>query len=165
MAALILGVGNPLRRDDGAGAAVAGRLAGRLPGHVTVAAVPGGAAEILAALQGAAQAILVDATSSGAPPGTVRRFDAAAGPLPASFARASSHGLGVAEAVELARALGQLPPHLVVYGIEGEDFGMGEGLTPAVVAAMERVAEAVARDIDAANPVHYDVVHGEDGGL
>lgn len=144
---LVLGAGNPFRRDDGAGPAVAARLAGRLPGQVTVAAVDGGAAEVFSALQGAGQAILVDATSSGAPPGTVRRFDAAASPLPASFARESSHGLGVAEAVELARVLGRLPPRLVVYGIEGEDFGMGDGLTPAVAAAVERVAEEVAREL------------------
>ena len=151
MATIVLGAGNPLRRDDGAGATVcrylAERLAGRLPGDVTVAAVPGGAVEILAALQGAGRAVLVDATSSGAPPGTVRRFEAAEGPLPTSFARGSSHGLGVAEAVELARALGQLPPHLVIYGIEGEDFGLGEGLTPAVAEAVERVAEKVVRDL------------------
>lgn len=32
---------------------------------------------------------------------------------------------------------------LTVYGIEGADFGMGEGLTPAVAAAVEEVAEGV----------------------
>lgn len=149
MAAIVLGAGNPLRRDDGAGPAVcrylAERLAGRLPDH---AEVSGGAVEILSALQGAERAVLVDATASGALPGTVHRFDAAGGPLPASFTSGSSHGLGVAEAVELARALGQLPPYLVIYGIEGEDFGFGEGLTPAVAAAVERVAVEVVRELE-----------------
>jgi hydrogenase maturation protease len=143
---VILGAGNLLRRDDGAGPAVAGRLAGRLPAGVAVIAVPGGAAEILAELQGADRAIVVDATSSDAPPGTVWRFEAASGPLPAGLSR-SSHGLGLAEAVELGRALGQLPPRLTVYGIEGADFGFGEGLTPAVAAAVEAVAEEVAREM------------------
>lgn len=143
MRAVVLGVGNPFRKDDGAGPAVARRLDGRLPEGVTVAAVPGDAAGIVSALAGAGRAILVDATCSGAPPGTIRRWDAAAGPLPAALAGVSSHGLGVAEAVELARALRQLPPSLTVYGIEGADFGMGEGLTPAVAAAVEEVAEGV----------------------
>lgn len=143
MRAVVLGVGNPFRKDDGAGPAVTRRLDGRLPEGVTIAAVPGSAAEILSAFAGAARAILVDATSSGAPPGTLQRWDAAAGPLPAALAGVSSHGLGVAEAVELARALRQLPPSLMVYGIEGADFGMGEGLTPAVAAAVEKVAEGV----------------------
>lgn len=138
---VVLGAGNPFRRDDGAGPAVARRLAGRLPAGVTVAAIPGDAADLLAALEGAARAVIVDATASGAPAGTVRVFDAAAAPLPATFCRSgSSHGLGVAEAVELARVLGRLPPRLTVYGIEGADFTDGEGLSPAVDAAVEAVA-------------------------
>jgi hydrogenase maturation protease len=149
MMVTILGVGNPLRRDDGAGAAVAARLAGRLPGHVLVDSIPGSAVEILIALRGAAQAVLIDATSSGAPPGTVHRFDAADGPLPSRFSTGSSHGLGVAEALELARALDRLPPRLAIYGIEGEDFGLGDGLTPAVATAVERVAEEVLRELKA----------------
>jgi hydrogenase maturation protease len=143
--AVVVGVGNRFRRDDGAGPAVVDRLAGRLPESVEAVEVPGGAAEVLAAFDGCARAVLVDAMTSGAPPGLVRRFDAAAGPLPAGLGGTSTHGLGAAEAVELARALGRLPRALVVFGIEGADFGEGEGLTPAVAAAVARVAEEVAR--------------------
>lgn len=140
MPAVIVGVGNAFRRDDGAGPAVAERLAGRLPEGIAVSVVPGDAAAVLAAFEGAAWAVVVDATSSGTTPGTVRCFEAADGPLPAGLAGISSHGMGVAEAVELARALDCLPPRLTVYGIEGADFGMGEGLTPAVDAAVKDVA-------------------------
>ena len=57
---------------------------------------------------GAEHAILVDTVVSGAKPGTVQRFDASTVPLPASLAGSSTHALGVAEAIELARALHRL---------------------------------------------------------
>ena len=43
--------------------------------------------------------------------------------------RTSTHLLGVAEAVELGRELDRLPQRLTVYGIEGERFDVGEGLS------------------------------------
>jgi hydrogenase maturation protease len=92
---------------------------------------------------GADHAIVVDAARSGAPPGTVRRFDATAGPLPAGITRSSTHLFGVADAVELARALGRLPAHLDVYAIEGQDFSAGTGLT----AAVEQAVAALARSL------------------
>jgi len=93
--------------------------------------------------------IVVDATCSGAPPGTVRRFDAAREPLPAAPPGASTHGLGLAEAVGLARALGRLPARLVLVGIEGADFSPGTGLTPAVAAGVAAAARRVREEIAA----------------
>jgi hydrogenase maturation protease len=88
--------------------------------------------------------VLVDAVRSGAGPGTVHRLDAVAGPLPADLFATSTHHLSVADAVELARALGRLPRGLVVYGIEGRDFGAGQGITPDVEQAIERVVAELA---------------------
>jgi hydrogenase maturation protease len=92
------------------------------------------------------EAIVVDAVSSGASPGTVHRLDAANTPLPTALFRGSTHALGLAEAVELGRALGRLPRRLVVYGIEGERFGAGRGLTRAV----ERGVDALAAELRSA---------------
>jgi hydrogenase maturation protease len=93
---------------------------------------------------GAADAVVIDAASSGAAAGTVHRFDATGGALPAwSRSSTSTHAVGLVEAIELARTLGRLPPRLVVYGIEGERFEAGTELTPAVAAAVEAVAAAV----------------------
>ncbi|MGA8805322.1 MAG: hypothetical protein WB866_11580, partial [Solirubrobacterales bacterium] len=55
----------------------------------------------------------------------------------AELFRSSTHALGVADAVELARELDRLPARLAVYGIEGENFEAGEGLTPAVEATVD----------------------------
>ena len=108
----------------------------------------GEALGLLEQWEGAAAAVLVDAIHSGAPAGTIHRVDASAEPIPASLASSSStHAVGVGEAVELARALGRLPRQTVVYGVEGGSFEVGDELTPAVAAAVERVAEAVREEV------------------
>ena len=88
---------------------------------------------------------MVDAAAAGVAPGTVHRFDAGAAPLPARSLRSSSHHFGVADAVELARSLDRLPARLTVYAIEGEDFGAGRELSPAVRRAVDQVVEELSR--------------------
>lgn len=67
---------------------------------------------LIDAWEGEGEVVLVDAVSSGAPPGTVHRLDPLKGPLPAELFRRSTHHLGVTEAVELARALDRLSDRL-----------------------------------------------------
>ena len=93
--------------------------------------------------------ILVDAVSSGGTPGTVHRFDARATPIPVGLFHHSSHAFGVAEAVELARAVGRLPPRLIVYGVVGMRFAFGRGLTGAVEGAVSGVVDCIVRDVQA----------------
>jgi hydrogenase maturation protease len=140
---LAIGIGNAWRSDDAAGLAVAHALSGSPPPGVQVVAREGEPTELIDVWAGAEAVWLADAVSSGAPPGTVHRLDAGSEPLPAALFRVSSHLVGLAEAVELARALGKLPPRVVVFGIEGARFEAGESLSPEVAAAVEEVAAAV----------------------
>ena len=132
----VIGLGNEWRSDDGVGPEIARRLGGTV--------LSGEPIGVVEALEGLDEVVLVDAVSSGAPAGTVHVFDASAEPLPVSvFGAASTHTLGLAEAVELARTLGRLPRRVLVYGIEGAGFDFGEGLSPEVEAAADRVVEEV----------------------
>lgn len=140
---LVVCVGNALRGDDGVGPAVAQVLRERGMAAVVHDGEP---ASLIDAWDGAAAVVLVDAVVTGADAGTVHRFDAAAGTLRAGGG-ASTHGLGVAEAVELARALGRLPRRVVVIGVEGADFAPGAELSPPVTAAVAEAADAVAREL------------------
>jgi hydrogenase maturation protease len=140
-------VGNPWRGDDSAGLAVARRLKGELPEGVELAEREGEPTALIDAWEGADSLWLVDAVSSGADAGTIHRLDASERELPAELFRASTHHVGLAEAVELARALERLPPTTVVYGIEGGSFELGAELTPAVAVAAERVAAAVREEV------------------
>jgi hydrogenase maturation protease len=154
----VIGIGNPDRGDDAAGRRVAERLRRRLPEEIEVVEHGGEATTLLARIEGMAAAILVDACISGAPAGTVRRFDLAKTRLPRAGLGMSSHGLGLAEAIELARMLGQLPPRCVVYTIEGECFVVGAPLSPSVSAAIVDVARRIGAEL--ADPAN---MAGEDG--
>jgi hydrogenase maturation protease len=159
---VVIGVGNPWRRDDGAGAAVAAavrsRLAARRSPDLTgladgdreleVLELDGEAARLVEAWDGAHLVIVVDAMRSGAARGTVRLFEVDAGPVEPAGSRTSSHGLGFAQAVPLAQALGRMPRRLVVIGIEAADLRRGEGLTTKVAAAVEPAARMVIDMID-----------------
>lgn len=143
----VIGIGNPDRGDDGAGRAVARWLRGRLQDGVEILEENGEVTALLAAFEGAAAVFLVDACVSASQPGRVRRYDVAAAPLPQEAFALSSHGLGLAEAVELARALGRLPPRCVVYAIEGACFEAGQPLSPAVAAAVDEAGGLLLREI------------------
>ena len=92
---------------------------------------------------------LVDAIRCNGVAGRVVRIDARLDTVPADFFRYSTHAFSVAEAVELARVLGTLPERLVIFGVEGADFGSGEGLSPRVARAAAEVAARVLDEIAA----------------
>lgn len=131
---LVIGIGNPHRGDDAAGISVAERLGA--PRAVTSA----GGAELIDLWEDRREVVVVDATRSGEAAGTLTRFEAASEPLPAANF-ASSHSFGLAETVELARALGRLPHRLQVYGIEGAVFELGSEMTPEVRETVARLVE------------------------
>lgn len=139
-------IGNPQRGDDAAGRAVAQVLRASLDG-VEIIEEEGEATRVLAGLEGVDAAFIVDACVSGKPPGAICRFDIVAEPLPHLALGASTHGFGLAEALELARALGALPTRCVVYAIEGASFDIGAPLSPAVATAVEIVADHLRAEI------------------
>ena len=162
---VVIGLGNPYRRDDGVGGAVAAAIADMaLPNVIVVTSIadPMGLVE---AWSGAALAIVIDAAvATPAAPGRIQRCTIAAlgASQGASLGAAlgadhqprrgagheglSSHSVDVAAAYELARALGRAPDELVLLAIEAADTGHGVGLTPHVSRAVPdavRVAVAV----------------------
>jgi hydrogenase maturation protease len=98
---------------------------------------------LLEAWRGASVAVVVDAMASGLPAGTVHVLAPDAEVLHAAGAHWSNHGFGLAEAIELGRALHVLPRRLVVLGIEGEDFETGAPVSTTVVHAVERAADLI----------------------
>lgn len=152
----IIGVGRTVRGDDGAGPRVARALAAEALAGVTVTECTGEFDALLDLWEGADAVVVVDAIRSGAAPGTLVRIDAIAHRVPAP-AGPSSHGFGLAEAIEFGRTLHRLPPVLVVHGVEAADVTPGAGLSPAVAAAIPALvaavrAEAVRLAASLANP-------------
>ena len=145
--AAVIGVGNEFRRDDGVGPAVVALLDSyELPG-VRVVITDGEPTALLEAWSGVDLAVVVDAVRcSPSVPGRFHRADLRSAPA-AAAGRASSHGLGLHEALRLALALGRTPSRLVAYLVEVDDVGYGTHLSPAVSAALPRVADAVRAEL------------------
>jgi hydrogenase maturation protease len=154
---LLIGLGNELRGDDVAGLLVARAAQRRRPAGIDVIEREGEPIDLIADWERAQAVVVADAVASGGRPGRVHRIDATAAPLPAAFAGPSTHALGLADAIELARALDRLPVRLVVFGIEGAGFVAGAEPAPAVAAAADAVAaEALAELGGAGRPGDRD---------
>lgn len=144
--AVVIGIGNEYRHDDGIGPALITILSTiDLPG-VRLVVSDGEPAGLLTEWAGADLVILVDAVvCEPARPGRIHRTDLTA--LRPPTGPASSHGLGIPEAVALGRALDRLPAGLVVYAVEAADVDLGVGLSPEVAAALPRLADAVRAEL------------------
>lgn len=118
--ALVVGSGNYFRGDDGAGLAIASMMRLEQPTHVTILELKGDVSSLIDHLQGYEVAMVIDATQSGSPPGTIHRYDASTNPLPETRSTRSTHGISVGSDLELARIQLQLPKRVLVYGIEGK---------------------------------------------
>ncbi|MGO8685660.1 MAG: hydrogenase maturation protease [Candidatus Dormibacteria bacterium] len=150
---VVIGVGNPMRRDDGAGIAVAERARPLLPPGVEVVTLGGEATGLLAAWAGADLAVVVDAVRWDHPPaGGVTRIDASADPgaVGGWGGGTSSHGLGVAEAVGLGRALDRLPRRLVLLLVALAEEGHGAGLSPTAEREVEEAVTLLVAEVRAA---------------
>lgn len=146
----MIGVGNEFAGDDAAGLLVARALAGR--GMFDIAETSGLMTDLVALFEGRGRVVIVDACVSGAAAGTVGWFDLSAGPLPPDLRTVSSHGLGVAEAVELARTLGLCPRECLLAVIEGARFALGEPPSAPVLEAVPGCADMVEAALCRAGP-------------
>ena len=143
---VIVGCGNLLRGDDGAGPECVRLLAERgLPAGVIAIDAGTSGADVVLCMRRANHVILVDACQSRRPPGSLLRLSAAdlaeippTGPL-------DIHAFRWIDAVRLTRALAAEDPGPAVSAwlVEGIDFTPGSGLSPPVAAAVERLAAEI----------------------
>ncbi len=149
MKLLFLGVGNAHRGDDGVGPFLAEKLAENkelAARGVDVLAHGGEGASLMDLWGGADKVVIVDAMKTKRKHGLIQRFDAIAEKLHGGVFRYSSHLFGLAEAVEMSRALGSLPKEMIIYGIESRIFDFGAPLSAPVAAAAAKVEQEVLKD-------------------
>lgn len=148
---LIIGLGNELRGDDGVGLRVAELLIAR---GVDAIRLDGEPIALLELWREADAAVIVDAVS-GPRAGRIWRIESSGEELPLVFAEhPSTHLLGLAEVIELARSLQLLPARLTVIGIEGDRFDLGETPSAAVSAAATDVTAALLAEARGCSPAH-----------
>jgi hydrogenase maturation protease len=145
---LVGGFGSQYRRDDGVGPLVAEQVV-HDTSEVQIVGPFSDPLDLLGHWDRADFVVLIDATRSGACAGTLHVVELDNGvPVPGKsfedrqLGPTSTHGIGLAGVLRLARAVDRAPRRVVVVGIEGQSFDFGEGLSPAVA---QCVPEAVRR--------------------
>ena len=137
---LIIGCGNEFRGDDAAGLLVARHL--RSLGLNACEHTSDGVS-LIQMWEPTSEVVLVDAFLAQGNPGNVRVWDGIAAPLETDLFRYSSHSVGIAEAIEMARLLGSLPKQLLIYGIEGNQFEVGTPPSAEVLQAVQKVVKMI----------------------
>jgi len=145
---VVIGLGNPFRRDDGIGPAFVAALEPQVQPNITLVAATRDPTVLLEAWTDADLAIVVDAAvCQPSMPGRIHRFTSS---MPTDAAGAGhSHGLGVSDAIQLATVLNRTPRHLVLFAVEAADTSVGHGLSPAVEAAIPKLTKSILHEISA----------------
>jgi hydrogenase maturation protease len=149
---VIIGLGNPLRGDDGVGVRVAQVLAMQaLPGDVEV--VDGGTQGlgIVNLMEGRQRVILVDAANVGRAPGEFVLFRLDEVGLLGDDHSISIHSAGLRDALLLAQALQILPDEVLIVGIQPAHLEWDGGLSPEVEAVIPQIAGTILREIGGNN--------------
>ncbi|MCM0755803.1 hydrogenase maturation protease [Desulfovibrio aminophilus] len=152
---LVMGAGNPLMRDDGAGVlAVRALMAESWPEGVEFEDAGTFTQDFFHLLDRYSGVLILDVARFGGAPGEVRVLDGK-DILAGSGPRVSLHELDLAESLRLARELGA-PPRLRLVVMEPGDTGFGLEPTPEIRAALPRMIEAargeLRRLLDAGQP-------------
>ncbi len=148
---VVLGLGNILHGDDGAGAQAVSRLRAdpRVPADVSL--VEGGTLglELLPYVWDCARLIVIDAIDVGESPGTlVRMSGEELNTLPGN---SSVHRLGVSDLLLALRMLAEREPQVVLLGVQPGSTDWSCELTSCVAATIDSLAEATIQELLAAS--------------
>jgi len=147
---LILGLGNPLRRDDGVGIKVARSLREEgIPAEVEVLEAATSGLDLLEIITEYERVIIVDAIVSGEGlPGEIHKLNLS--DLSPRSGLVLSHGIDLPTVVRLGEALGlPQPKEIVIFAVEAEDVSsFSEECTPRVEAAIPQVVELVLGELE-----------------
>lgn len=146
-AILVIGIGNEYRSDDGVGLAIVRALKKKNLSNTKLIESGDDSLNLIDTWKEAKLVILVDAVSSGSKPGTIFCYNALTETIPTQLSFHSTHALSVTEIIVLGHTLHQLPPNLLLFGIEGKHYSSGTHMSPEVENAIPEVIKEVTRVI------------------
>ena len=151
----VISVGNDLYGDDGVGTAVIEML-GQIPEMKGIELVNGAtdALGLIDHFDDTEHVILIDAAQMGEKPGTVKVFSKDEVKLKIKMDHLTVHGMSLAEAFDIAKAIDKLPEKITIIGIEPENIGISEKLSDVVA---ESIPDVIAQII---NLTHVNTLSG-----
>jgi hydrogenase maturation protease len=150
MKTLVLGIGNPIISDDGAGIKVAREVGKKLDDpEITVAETSGAGLRLLDSIVGYDKVIIIDAiqTKKGKA-GQIYRME----PEDFSFAKhlSSPHQINLVTALELGKMLNlAMPQKITIFAVEAKDItSFSEKCTPEVERAIPKAVKMVLEELN-----------------
>jgi hydrogenase maturation protease len=147
----IIGIGNPLRRDDGVGCVVAERLRTLLPNPFPILTLHSDLSRLVEQMTGFDRVILIDA-AIGISVGQFQRINALEQTLP-QLPNTSSHSITLPEVLALCKTLGVLPQSVILYAIGASDFAFGVGISSSLAPVLEQVVALIAEEVSSFCPL------------
>jgi hydrogenase maturation protease len=143
---VVIGIGNTIKSDDGAGVRALEMLEPLVGDDVELVEGRVYCADMLPVLEGRRKAIFIDGIDSGEEPGAIFRFspDEVKSEKKISL---SIHDFGVYDLIMAARLLEQCPEELVMFCVQVKDTSVGQELSPEVEAALPRLCELVLEEV------------------
>jgi hydrogenase maturation protease len=139
----VIGIGNPLMGDDGAGVAVLEILRHRgLPRGVEIIELGSGGLTLLHRMEGFDNVVLVDAVDFRGEPGEVRVFspDDVRSVKTISY---SLHDVDILKVIDLARQMEQCPEVIMIAAIQPESLNPSTELSPSVSTNLQELTDRV----------------------
>lgn len=147
--ALVLGIGNLLLKDEGAGVRTVTLFESGYSFGPDIACLDGGTSglSLLSYIKDYTHIIIVDALRSQGPPGTVVRVPEEKLQNFPALSHTSAHQIGLKDLLAIARFEG-LDPEISVIGVIPKDMSAGMELTPEVQGALPVAAEAIREELE-----------------
>ncbi len=151
---VLIGMGNPLMRDEGIGPRVLEALNERnlVPPGVEVADLGTAGFQVLHVIAGRRKAVFIDCARMSETPGTMRRFTPDEVKSQKVLTRLSLHEGDLLHTLELSRQLGERPEEVVIFGVEPDEIAPGQELSAALAARLDEYVEAVTAELKIAPP-------------
>jgi hydrogenase maturation protease len=140
---LILGIGNTLLGDEGAGVHALERISALLGDRTDVDVLDGGTLcfMLLPTLEQYQRLIVLDAAMIEGPAGTIESHEGTAFDRFLGRPRHSVHEVGLCDLMSMARLSGCFPEHRAIVGIKPEFVDWSETCSAPVAAALDAVAQ------------------------
>jgi hydrogenase maturation protease len=160
--AIIIGIGNTLRKDDGVGIIVVEALERSLgsQGNITYETMQTGGVDILGSIEGFNLAIIADAAFMDAKPGEARWLEIEKASRSIRL-YSSTHSVGILETLQIAKNIQNLdlPGEIAVLGIQAKEIeGFGEKLTKEVAEGAEVAFNMILDKLKAFGIIDRDLI-------
>lgn len=143
---LVMGLGNILLSDEGAGVKAIEELRDRYDCSDAVEIIDGGTMglELLPYFEERSHILIIDAVKTGREPGTIVRIE----DPPAYFSsKTSPHQIGLADVMGIAVITDIMPQYITLFGIEPKQLSTGLDLSTEVARNLSRLVDMVAAEL------------------